>query len=87
MTMKCPACGSFNCRVVTTKRTTDGPYETVRRRRCVSCDHRWYTAQHPEVLIDPYALTWVGTEVKLKLNPLFGLPDGVTVTEQQPTVS
>ena len=72
--MKCPACGSFNCRVVTTKRTTEGPYEVVRRRRCVTCDHRWYTAQHAEVEITSDEMTWVGDEIKLKFHPLFGLP-------------
>ena len=72
--MKCPACGSFRCRVVTTKRTTEGPYEVVRRRRCVTCDHRWYTAQHAEVEITSDEMTWVGDEIKLKFHPLFGLP-------------
>ena len=58
--MRCPACGSFNCRVVSTKRVVEGPYEVVRRRRCVACDHRWYTAQEPEVNIGPY-ISWAGT--------------------------
>ena len=73
--MKCPKCGSFNCRVVTTKRTTEGPYEVVRRRRCVSCDHRWYTAQLAEIEINSDEMVWAGDQIKLKLHPLFGLPD------------
>jgi hypothetical protein len=32
-------------------------------------------------------MTWVGDEIKLKFHPLFGLPDGVTVIEQQQTIS
>jgi len=58
--MKCPKCGSFRVHVVTTKKTVDGPYETVRRRHCNSCDYRWYTAQEPEVNIGPY-ISWAGT--------------------------
>ena len=73
--MKCPACGSFHCRVVTTKRTTEGPYAYVRRRRCVTCNHRWYTAQHAEIEITSDEMIWVGDEIKLKFHPLFGLPD------------
>ena len=62
--MKCPKCGSFRVHVVTTKKTVDGPYETVRRRHCNSCDHRWYTAQEAEVNIGPY-LNWVGDQVRV----------------------
>ena len=62
--MKCPKCGSFRVHVVTTKKTVDGPYETVRRRHCNSCDYRWYTAQEAEVNIGPY-LNWVGDQVRV----------------------
>lgn len=62
--MQCPKCGSYRVHVVTTKKTVDGPYETVRRRHCNSCDFRWYTAQAPEVNIGPY-LNWVGDQVKI----------------------
>jgi len=63
--MKCPACGSFNCRVVSTKRVVEGPYEVVRRRRCVTCDHRWYTAQEPEVNIG--YISWAGTGDQVRI--------------------
>ena len=69
--MKCAKCGSFRVHVVTTKRTVEGPYEIVRRRHCISCNHRWYTAQVPEVEIPSSAMTWVGDEIKLNLHPLF----------------
>ena len=64
--MKCPKCGSFDVRVVTTKKTVDGPFETVRRRYCKSCDYRWYTAQEPEVFVGPY-LQWEGDQVRVTL--------------------
>lgn len=75
--MQCPKpeCGSFNCRVVTTKQTTGGPYQVVRRRRCVSCGHRWYTAQQAEIEITSDQMVWAGDEISLKIHPLFGLPD------------
>ena len=53
-------------RVVTTKKTVEGPYETVRRRHCTSCDYRWYTAQEPEVNIGPY-ISWAGTGDQVKV--------------------
>ncbi len=62
--MKCKKCGSFQVKVVTTKKTVDGPYEVVRRRHCQSCGFRWYTAQKPEVDIGPY-LHWIGDQVKI----------------------
>jgi hypothetical protein len=40
-----------------------------------------------EVEIQADEMTWVGDEIKLKFHPLFGVPDGVTVTEQQPAIS
>lgn len=64
--MKCPKCGSHNVHVVTTKKTVEGPFETVRRRNCRSCDYRWYTAQEPEVFIGAY-LQWQGDQVRVTL--------------------
>ena len=62
--MKCPKCGSFNVQVITTKKTVEGPFETVRRRYCRSCEYRWYTAQEPEVFIGAY-LQWEGDQVRV----------------------
>ena len=47
----CPKCGSQNSRVVLTKPVKNGRFALVRRRRCVDCGERWYTAQAPEVYI------------------------------------
>ena len=49
--MKCPKCGSFDIKVVTTKIDMYEPHETIRRRKCNACDNRWYTAQSPERLV------------------------------------
>jgi len=55
----CPACEKGRTRVVCTKRAPDGV--TIRRRRCVICDHRWYTIQYPEVAVSDHEIKWVGT--------------------------
>lgn len=47
----CPECGSQNSRVVLTKPVKNDRFAVIRRRRCVTCGHRWYTAQAPEVYI------------------------------------
>lgn len=54
----CPECGSMRTEVVTTStKTKDGT--RVRRRHCLICDHRWYTIQPPERVIDSSRLKWV----------------------------
>jgi len=55
----CPECGQGRTRVVCTKRATDGV--TIRRRRCVICDHRWYSVQQPEVPVSDHEIKWIGT--------------------------
>jgi len=55
----CPNCNVARTRVVCTKRAPDGV--TIRRRRCVICDHRWYTIQYPEVAVSDHEIKWVGT--------------------------
>lgn len=48
--MNCPECGSRNVRVCMTK-TAEADI-TVRRRVCLACEHRWYTAQGPEYAVE-----------------------------------
>ena len=55
----CPKCGRGRTRVVLTKRTPDGV--TIRRRRCVICEHRWYSIQYPEVPVANQEIKWIGT--------------------------
>ena len=55
----CPKCGQLRTRVVCTKRAEDGV--TIRRRRCVVCDHRWYSIQYPEVPVANQEIKWIGT--------------------------
>ena len=55
----CPKCGRGRTRVVCTKRTPDGV--TIRRRRCVACEHRWYSIQYPETPVSDHEIKWIGT--------------------------
>ena len=45
----CPKCGSKNLAVVYTK--VRKRKFRVRRRHCLACDHRFYTAQPPEYVL------------------------------------
>ena len=55
----CPKCSQLRTRVVCTKRTPDGV--TIRRRRCVACEHRWYSIQYPETPVSDHEIKWIGT--------------------------
>jgi len=55
----CPKCGDIRTRVVCTKRTSDKI--TIRRRRCIICEHRWYSVQYPEVAVSDHEIKWIGT--------------------------
>ena len=55
----CPECGQGRTRVVCTKRAPDGV--TIRRRRCVVCEHRWYSIQYPEVPVKEGEVKWIKT--------------------------
>jgi transcriptional regulator NrdR family protein len=54
--VKCVACGAATTYVVLTRQLEGGVL--IRRRRCTSCDFRWYTEQEPEVPISKYKLRW-----------------------------
>ena len=54
----CPECGEGRTRVVCTRRDNIGVF--IRRRHCLTCDHRWYTMQYPEVSIKNREVKWVG---------------------------
>jgi len=56
---ECPKCSHVRTRVVLTKRATNGV--TIRRRFCPVCDHRWYSVQYPEVVVDKDEIKWVKT--------------------------
>jgi hypothetical protein len=63
----CPECRQGRTRVVCTKRAADGV--TIRRRRCVVCDHRWYSIQYPEVAISDGEVRWIGTGKNARFVP------------------
>ena len=55
----CPECGNGRTRVVCTKRAPDGV--TIRRRKCIVCEHRWYSIQYPEIAVSNGEIRWIGT--------------------------
>lgn len=40
--------------------------EIVRRRKCNSCGHRWYTIQWPEEEIDKSSIIWKNDQIEIK---------------------
>ena len=55
----CPKCAEARTRVVLTKRAKDGI--TIRRRCCITCEHRWYSIQYPEVAVEDSEVKWIKT--------------------------
>ena len=55
----CPKCAEARTRVVLTKRAKDGI--TIRRRCCMTCEHRWYSIQYPEVAVEDGEVKWIKT--------------------------
>jgi len=55
--VECPACGHPYSKVVSTTRE-HSDNTTLRRRHCKSCDHRWYTLQQPEEILNAYQVSW-----------------------------
>ena len=53
----CPQCSSPTTKVVSVIRGGEGG-SVLRRRRCESCDHRWYTLQQPEVVLRKHQVTF-----------------------------
>jgi transcriptional regulator NrdR family protein len=49
MRARCPKCGHGITTVIQVCEQADG--RIARRRKCASCDHRWFTAQEPEYVV------------------------------------
>ena len=64
---ECPKCSEMRTRVVLTKRAKDGV--TIRRRCCISCEHRWYSIQYPEVAVQDNEVKWIKTGSKAEFIP------------------
>lgn len=52
----CPKCRHHLTRVLRTGESDGG--EVVRQRLCLSCEHRWFTAQEPEYLVPASRIFW-----------------------------
>ena len=61
--MNCPACGNVRTKVVISREVLTPPFAVVRRYVCKKCDHRWYAAQQPEVLVRCVSYTDNGSVV------------------------
>jgi len=59
----CPKCRNPQSSVVLTRHTEHG--ESVRRRSCEECGHKWFTMQEPEFLLSRDAVRWSGNQLRL----------------------
>jgi hypothetical protein len=59
----CPKCLSGPSPVIVTRQTPAG--ETIRRRGCSVCGHRWFTVQEPEYLVPRGAVKWCGSDLRI----------------------
>jgi transcriptional regulator NrdR family protein len=53
----CPKCSTLRTKVVCTRRTSDKII--IRRRKCIVCEHRWYSIQYPEVPVANQEIKWI----------------------------
>ena len=67
----CPKCRSGLTPVIVTKQTEHG--ETIRRRGCKECGHKWFTLQEPEYLLPVGSVKWSGSQLVL-VQPEADLP-------------
>lgn len=63
----CPKCSALRTKVVLTNRSNNGI--TIRRRRCIVCEHRWYSIQYPEVPVATQEIKWIASGRKAKFEP------------------
>ena len=68
--MQCPKCGTYNTRVVMTKSVEINGYAKVRRRACNRCEHRWYSAQGPEHVVQ---VQWEGSRQRVAITEIYEL--------------
>ena len=68
--MRCPSCGTYNTRVVMTKSVEINGYAKVRRRACNRCEHRWYSAQGPEHVVQ---VQWEGSKQRVAITEIYEL--------------
>ena len=68
--MQCPKCGTYNTRVVMTKSVDLNGYAKVRRRACCRCEHRWYSAQGPEHVVQ---VQWEGSRQHVGITEIYEL--------------
>lgn len=65
--IQCPSCNSFRTYVIATNSTDKG---IIRRRRCASCDHRWYSHQPHEQPVSAYDIITPDKKPFLRHDPV-----------------
>jgi transcriptional regulator NrdR family protein len=63
--VRCPECTTLRTRILSVFITDDGT-GLVRRRRCLACNHRWYTHQPVEAEILSQVLYFGGANKHTK---------------------
>ena len=67
--VKCPHCGSSEIRATYTN--SHEPDRVVRQRRCLDCQHRWYTA---ELAVSLAVVGWERKDANGKSVPVLRVP-------------
>lgn len=68
----CPVCKSSQLKVLLTRMSIEGL--RIRRRKCESCNHRWYTMQPPEIELPSWKVGYISGGRKLFLHESAGSP-------------
>jgi hypothetical protein len=64
--MQCPKCRFLASKVVSTNEDESGV--TIRKRRCKSCEHVFFTAQEPEYIVKSENIAWKSGRLSLRDN-------------------
>lgn len=64
--MQCPKCRFPASKVVSTNEDESGV--TIRKRRCKSCEHVFFTAQEPEYMVKSENIAWKSGKLFLRDN-------------------
>jgi transcriptional regulator NrdR family protein len=65
--VQCPNCNGYSTYVIATNSTDKG---IIRRRKCTSCNCRWYTIQPHELQVSAHDIITVNKKPQLRHDPL-----------------
>jgi transcriptional regulator NrdR family protein len=55
--VRCPNCNSAKTKVVASYQ--QDPIYFIRSRKCLACEHKWYSRQGKEEVIQKYDIIWI----------------------------